>query len=75
MSVEGQPQAGSITFLKLILMVFKPVKLATDEPILEGKPEAQRRDITGPLYGSVDPDRTPTFCCSYLEAARCVLSM
>lgn len=40
MPVEGQLQAGSFTFPKLILMGFKPVKVAIDEPILESKTEA-----------------------------------
>lgn len=35
--------------------------------MLDSTTEAQRREISGPQWGSVEPDQTPGFCCSRSE--------
>ena len=35
--------------------------------MLDSTTEAQRREISGPQRGSVEPDQTPRFCCWCLE--------
>lgn len=40
-----------------------PIKVATEDPILEDVTEAPRKEVPGPWFVSVDPDCKSPLCC------------